>query len=308
VLRRLGDDVPLAGEVALDAKRADAALRALLPRVPGVADVAALAEGIIRIAEAKMVGAIKEISIAKGHDPRDFALVAYGGAGPVPAAFIAEELEMPRVIVPPAPGNFSAFGSLISDLRRDYVRTRLTHTRRDAFDEVARLFAEMEGEARADLEAEGIAPERITLTRTVGMRYVGQSWELLVRVPDDATSMSALEAAFQRGHERRYGHARDAAAEIVNFRLAAAGAVPKPTLPRWSVTGTIASAQRAERAAYFGSETLRTPVYARDRLPGGVPVTGPAIVEEMGATTVVPPGWKATVGTWGELVLERRTV
>jgi N-methylhydantoinase A len=308
VLRRLGDDVPLAGEVPLDAKRADAALRALLPRVPGVADVAALAEGIIRIAVAKMVGAIKEISIAKGHDPRDFALVAYGGAGPVHAAFIAEELEMPRVIVPPAPGNFSAFGSLISDLRRDYVRTRLTHTRRDSFDDVARVFSEMEREARADLEAEGIAAEHIALTRTVGMRYVGQSWELLVRVPDDATSMPALEAAFQRGHERRYGHARDAAAEIVNFRLAAAGAVPKPTLPRWSVSGSVQDAQRAERAVYFGSETLATPIYARERLRGGVPVTGPAIVEEMGATTVVPPGWTATVGTWGELVLERRTV
>ena len=255
-----------------------------------------------------MVGAIKEISIAKGHDPRDFALVAYGGAGPVHAAFIAEELEMPRVIVPSAPGNFSAFGSLISDLRRDYVRTRLTHTRRDRFDEVARLFEDLERDARADLAAEGIAPERIVLTRTVGMRYVGQSWELLVRVPDDAASMAALEAAFQRGHERRYGHAHDAAAEIVNFRLAAAGAVPKPTLPRWSVTGTVADARRAERAGYFGGETLRTPVYARERLPGGAPVTGPAIVEEMGATTVVPPGWTATVGPWGELVLERRTV
>jgi N-methylhydantoinase A len=308
VLRRLGDDVPLAGEVPLDAKRAANALSALLPRVPGVADIAALAEGIVRIAVAKMVGAIKEISIAKGHDPRDFALVAYGGAGPVHAAFIAEELEMPRVIVPSAPGNFSAFGSLISDLRRDYVRTRLTHTRRDSFDEVARLFEDLERDARADLAAEGIAPERIVLTRTVGMRYVGQSWELLVRVPDDATSMGALEAAFQRGHERRYGHAHDAAAEIVNFRLAAAGAVPKPTLPRWSVTGTVAGARRAERAVYFGGETLRTPVYARERLPGGAPVTGPAIVEEMGATTIVPPGWTATVGPWGELVLERRTV
>ena len=120
--------------------------------------------------------------------------------------------------------------------------------------------------------------------------------------------MRALEAAFQRGHERRYGHARDAAAEIVNVRLAAAGAVAKPTLPRWAVTGTSAQAQRAERDAYFGGEVTRTRVYARDRLPGGVPVPGPAIVEEMGATTVVPPAWAATVGTWGELTLERRSL
>jgi N-methylhydantoinase A len=308
VLRRLGTDVPLAGEVALDSGRAQQALAALLPRVPGVAAAAALAEGIVRIAVAKMVGAIKEISIAKGHDPRDFALVAYGGAGPVHAAFIAEELEMPRVIVPPAPGNFSAFGSLISDLRRDYVRTRLTLTRRNAFAEVARIFEELEAEARADLGAEGIAAGQIALTRAVGMRYVGQSWELPVRMPDDVGSMPALDAAFQRAHERRYGHAVDAPAEIVNFRLAAAGAVPKPTLPGWAVTGTVEAARRAERAVYFGTETLATPVYSRERLPGGTPVPGPAIVEEMGATTVVPPGWKATVGPWGELVLERRSL
>jgi N-methylhydantoinase A len=260
----------------------------------------------VRIAVARMVGAIKEISIAKGHDPRDFALVAYGGAGPVHAAFIAEELEMRRVIVPPAPGNFSAFGSLISDLRRDYVRTRLTHTRRDDFAGVARIFDELAREARTDLAAEGITPENIALTRSLGMRYVGQSWELLVRVPDDADSMTSLETAFRRGHERRYGHARDGAAEIVNFRVAAAGAVAKPALPRWPVTGMLAQARRTERQAYFGGDAMQAPVYARDRLPGGVPVTGPAIVEEMGATTVVPPGWTAMVGTWGELVLERR--
>jgi N-methylhydantoinase A len=94
----------------------------------------------------------------------------------------------------------------------------------------------------------------------------------------------------------------------VSFRLAASGAVAKPTLRRWPVTGTLAQARRTERAAYFGGEAMRAPVYARDRLPGGVPVTGPAIVEEMGATTVVPPGWTATVGPWGELVLERRSL
>jgi N-methylhydantoinase A len=262
----------------------------------------------VRIAVAKMVGAIKEISIARGHDPRDFALVAYGGAGPMHAALVAEELEIPRVIVPPAPGNFSAFGSLISDLRRDYVRTRLTPTRGAAFDEVLAFFADLEREARDDLGAEGIAPERITLSRTLGMRYVGQSWELTVRVPDGADSMAALETAFQRAHERRYGHAREAAAEIVNFRLAAAGAVAKPTLARWTVTAPLDGARRAERTVHFGGEALRAPLYARERLPGGVPIAGPAIVEEMGATTVVPPGWKATVGTWGEILLERRTL
>jgi N-methylhydantoinase A len=308
VLHRVPGDVPLAGEVALDESLARQVMRTLLGRVPGLADEAALAEGIVRIAVARMVSAIKEISIARGHDPRDFVLVAYGGAGPMHAAFVAEELEMPRVIVPPAPGNFSAFGSLISDLRRDYVRTRLIHTRRGTLAEVEHAFAELEREARADLGAEGIPPDRIAVVRALGMRYVGQSWELIVRVPADVESMAGLEAAFHQAHERRYGHASDGAAEIVNFRLAALGAVPKPSPAGWSVTGSLADAQRVERAVSFGGESVRVPVYARKRLPVGPAVLGPTVVEEMGATTVVPPGWTARVGSWGELVLTRRSV
>jgi N-methylhydantoinase A len=262
----------------------------------------------VRIAVTKMVGAIKEISIAKGHDPRDFVLVAYGGAGPMHAAFIAEELEMARVMVPPAPGNFSALGALISDLRRDFVRTRLTPTRGADWADAERVFAALEDEARRELVAEGIAPERITRVRSLGMRYVGQSWELLVRVPDGAQSMDAVEAAFHAAHERRYGHASAGPAEIVNFRLTAIGAVPKPAPRRWTVTGALAQARQAERVVSFDGAAARVPVYERGRLPVGVAVTGPAVVEEMGATTIVPPGWTGAVGEWGELVLERRSL
>jgi N-methylhydantoinase A len=306
VLGRVGTDTPLAGEVELDADRARRALASLLGGVPGLADEPALAEGIVRIAVARMVGAIKEISIAKGHDPRDFSLIAYGGAGPLHAAFIAEELEMPRVIVPTAPGNFSAFGSLISDLRRDYVRTRLTPTRHVTLAEVEAVFAELERGARADLVAAGIAHDRITLARTLGMRYVGQSWELPVRWPAGTTSVDGLERAFHEAHERRYGHAGDREAEIVNFRVTGIGGVPKPSLARWSAAGTLPAARRRPRRVAFGVEMLDVDVHQRERLPGGASVSGPAIVEEMGSTTVIPPGWTGTVGPWGELVLERR--
>src|SRR5439155_13032721 len=215
LLGRVPADVPLAGEVKLDEELARQAMHRLLGRVPGLGTEAGLADGIIRIATARMVSAIKEISIAKGHDPRDFALLAYGGAGPMHAAFIAEELEIPRVVVPWASGNFSAFGSLISDLRRDFVQTRLLPTRHASFAEVARAFAALEGEAGAALAGEGTAPDRIAFLRTLGMRYVGQAWELLVRVPDEADSMDGLEEAFHRGHERRYGHRNQSAVEIV---------------------------------------------------------------------------------------------
>lgn len=308
LLGRVPADVPLAGEVPLREELARAAIGRLLERLPGMAGEVGLADGIVRIAVARMVSAIKEISIAKGHDPRDFALLAYGGAGPMHAALVADELEIPRVIVPPAPGNFSAFGSLISDLRREYVRTRLTNTRSARLEEVEAAFAELEREVREDLAREGVPPAAVSTRRMLGMRYVGQSWELIVRYPDGATSMAAIEEAFHRAHERRYGHAGPGPVEIVNFRLTGVGAVPKPVLPRWSADGSLAAARRTERRVCFAGEFVPVPVYQRERLPLEVAVHGPAIVEEMGATTVVPPGWTGSVGPWGELVLQRRSL
>ena len=308
LLRRVPTDQPLAGEVWLDEQLARRAIQRLIPRVRGITEEAQLADGIIRIAVARMVSAIKEISIAKGHDPRDFALLAYGGAGPMHAALIAEELEIPRVVMPVAPGNFSAFGSLISDLRRDYVRTRPLNTRAGAFADVEGFFAELERDARKDLAEEGVPPERVSMLRALGMRYVGQSWELLVRMPAGTDSMAALEEAFNQAHERRYGHRSGGPVEIVNFRLTGVGEVAKPSCARWSVESTLDDACRATRSVYFDGAFLPVPVYQRDRLPGEVSFTGPAIVEEMGATTVVPPGWRGTVGQWGELALERRTL
>jgi N-methylhydantoinase A len=126
-------------------------------------------------------------------------------------------------------------------------------------------------------------------------------------MPAGLDSMAALETEFRQAHERRYGHASDGPAEIVNFRLTAIGAVPKPSPTQWTVKGTLAAARRAERAVHFG-ETQRVPVYARERLPAGERVAGPALVEEMGATTVIPPGWDGVIGTWGELTLSRRSL
>jgi N-methylhydantoinase A len=210
------------------------------------------------------------------------------------------------VVVPWAPGNFSAFGSLIGDVRRDYVQTRLLPTRGTAFADVAAIFAALEREAVDALTEEGIGAERITTRRTLGMRYVGQAWELLVRVPDEVDSIETLEEAFHQSHERRYGHKNDGAVEIVNFRLTALGAIPKPALPRPRSAGSVAEARRTERPVYWDGAFVTTPVYERETLARGARFSGPAIVEEMGATTVIPPTWSAAVGDWGELILERR--
>jgi N-methylhydantoinase A len=307
VLHRLRPGARLAGEIALDEARAIEVVDALAARLGGL-DRSRLAEGIVQLAVARMVSAIKEISIARGFDPRDFALLAYGGAGPMHAALIAAELEIPRVVVPPGPGNFSALGSLISDLRHDHVRTRLVDLERASIAEVTDLFTEMEAQGRARLAGEGIAPDDVVLQRALGMRYVGQSWELPVRVPPTLSSIAELETLFGQAHERRYGFRRDAPAEVISFRLTAIGRVAKPSLPALDSAGPHDTRPGERRDVYFDGAWLAVPVYERERLPAGAQFAGPALVDEMGACTVVPPGWQGAVGRLGELTLTRRSL
>jgi N-methylhydantoinase A len=269
-------------------------------------DARAMAEGIIRIAVARMVSAIKQISIANGHDPRDFVLLPYGGAGPMHAAAIADELEMRRILVPVGPGNFAAFGSLISDLRRDYARTRTAILTGTGWDSVDTMFREIEAGAWHDLLAEGVAQDRIVLRRSAGMRYLGQSWELLVDFPDDLSSVAEMEAAFAAVHDRRFGHRSGGAVEIVNFRVTAFGVVDKPDLPRWRSGGSLDQAVRETRAVWFDGAAHDTPVFDRALLASDLVLHGPAIVEESGSTTLLPPVWSAQVLEFGDLLLVDR--
>jgi len=304
LLGRLSASRPLGGEVALDAGLAERAMQRLGEQFPELG-IHALAEGIIKIAVVRMVSAVKEISIGKGHDPRDFTLVAFGGAGPMHAALIAEELEMLRVVIPPAPGNFSALGAMLSDLRHDYIQTRVLNTRETPFHDIDAMFRDMESKAIDDMTAEGVARESITIKRALGMRYVGQSWELIVDMPAEAGSAADLEAAFQRAHEQRYGHGGDDPTQVVNFRLTAFGQVSKPRLPEWTVDGNLDVARLPSRYVYFTETARQVNVYDRDRLPAGDLVGGPAIVEEAGSVTIVPPGWACRVGPFGVLIMER---
>ena len=304
VLNRLSPESPLAGgRVSLDLALATEAVERLGRRI-GL-DAQQLADGIVRIAVARMVSAIKEISIANGHDPRDFTLLAYGGAGPMHATAIADELEMTRVLVPVGPGNFAAFGSLISDLRRDYARTRTMNLSSARWDELDAVFREIEAQARRDLLAERVPAERIVLSRAAGMRYLGQSWELQVELPDSIRSVDAMQAAFADVHDRRFGHRSAGSVEIVNFRLVARGEVDKPDTPPWPDPGPLADAVLGLRRVWFDGGWHDTPVYDRSRLPAGAAFAGPAVVEEGGSTTVMPPGWGCTVLPHGELLLIR---
>src|SRR5947207_382959 len=231
VLGRIGTTKRLGGSISVDSARARTAIEALATTLGGALSTEALAEGIVRIAVARMTSAIREISIQRGYDPRDFTLIAFGGAGPMHALAMAEEIGIPRVLVPRHPGNFSALGLLASDIKHDDVRTRVGPLREQAALLVA-LFEDMAGAARRQLETEGFAPEQQRLRLSLDLRYRGQAFELNVAVGHAGDALPALEViedAFHRQHEAMYGHAnRDATIELVNGRIVAFGVVPKP--------------------------------------------------------------------------------
>ena len=304
VLGRLNPDQALGGEIRLDAEAARVAVAGIGARLD--LDEMRMAEGIVQLAVTRMTGAIKEVSIMRGNDPRDFVLYAYGGAGPLHAAMIAEELGMPSVVVPPMPGNFSAFGLLVADVRHDYARTRLTACADLTVEQLGAVIDEMRAEAYTELAAEGFAEDAMRFEARFDMRYIGQAFELSVELPDNTGSMAEVEAAFRGLYERRYSHATDEPSEIVCFRLAAFGVGAKPRLPEISAAGgTFAHTREGARQVTFNGAFMETSVYNRLKLPPEATLEGPALVEEPGTTTVIPPAFRARADHHGNLILER---
>jgi N-methylhydantoinase A len=317
VLGRIGTRRRLGGSIAIDAARARQALAALAARLPRPMEVEVLAEGIVTIAVARMTSAIREISIQRGHDPRDFTLIAFGGAGPMHALAMADEIGIPRVLVPRHPGNFSAMGLLAADIKHDDVRTRVGPLR-ERLPALHEVFAEMEGAARRQLEREGFASEQQRLLRSLDLRYRGQAFELNLTVGQEAVAARGaaegepsayrqIAEMFHRRHKEVYGHSNPAETiELVNARLSAYGLVDKPAAARLAATGAALEAALVERRpAWWAGRAHDCPVWERDRLPEGAVLAGPAIVEEFGATTVVPPGWQGRVDEHGNLRFER---
>ncbi|MSO76226.1 MAG: hydantoinase/oxoprolinase family protein [Alphaproteobacteria bacterium] len=302
VLGRLAPAAPLGGEIALDPALARAAVEAIAR--PLDLDAIQMADGIVRLAVTRMTGTIKEISIMRGIDPRDFTLFAYGGAGPLHAAFIAEELGIRRVLIPPFPGNFSAFGLLVADARGDYSRTRLIATRDLGPALIEEIVGGLRHEARQTLADAGFADDAMRFEASLDMRFQGQAFELAVPLTEGRAGPSEIEAQFRRVYEERYAHAPDDASEVVCFRLAAYGLDAKPALPRQSQTGSLAGARMGKRQVAFAAKFETTEIYDRERLPLGQPLRGPALIEEAGTTTVVPPGFTLRADDLGNLVLE----
>jgi N-methylhydantoinase A len=320
VLGRMGGDRLLGGTIRLDAALARAAVARLADEIGGM-DVEALAAGIVRIAVARMTSSIREISIARGHDPRDFTLVAFGGAGPMHAALIADELAIPRVLIPEHPGNFSALGLLVTDVKHDDARTRVGLLNQ-AGPAIAAAFEEMEASALDRLAADGFAAADRQIDRALDLRYLGQAFELTVPLSPGALDLEAIARDFHERHLAAYGHDDPAGeVELVNVRIAARGVVDKPTGRMGGLAAgspyppDAPDARRAAakpwrsssgtRTAWFGGAGSSVDVYEREDLTTSATIAGPAIIEEFGATTVVPPGWTAWVDESGDLILER---
>jgi N-methylhydantoinase A len=291
----LQDRAELGGEVVLRRDLSEKALASLGKKLGLQAEEVAL--GIVRVANAEMVRALRVISVQRGLDPREFALLAFGGAGGMHACTLAEELGMSTVLVPRAGGVLSALGLAISDLRRDYVSPYLADLGGVEAAELKEAFKGMEGMAAKDLEG----PE---YTRRADLRYGGQSFELTVET-ERPFEVEKLEECFHAAHQRRYGYRmEDEAVELVNLRLTATVPVEKPKLEE-PAAGEGATG-RERREANFGGEWVEVPVLDRERMGRGSNVEGPAIVEFKESTCVVNPGWRGVVDNVGTLVLEKR--
>ena len=301
-LGRLGEKSLLGGDMSLDAEAAKAAIESLAPEV-GL-DSVAFAEGVLSISNAAMADAMRTITISQGVDPREFALVAFGGAGPMAAAFLAEELDIREVVVPRFPGTFSAWGMLQTDLRHDFTQSFFRAAAGVAAVDLDAVFVELEAKGREAILAEGVGANDISFQRSADMRYLGQ--EYTINVPLDSNDTEAIGKAFHAAHERRYGHSSPGApVEFVNLRVAAFGALRKYDHSASEPGGDVS--MLGERQVVFAGETLTTPIVARDSLSADYRGSGPLVIEEQSATTVVPPGWHVAIDRLGSIVLTRES-
>jgi N-methylhydantoinase A len=311
ILGRLGADRFLGGEMKLDL---DGARRALDERVakPLGLDLTQAADGILRIATTKMSHMVRWVTTERGLDAADFTLVAYGGAGPLHAAAVARELRIAKVVIPRAPGHFSAYGMLVADLRRDFVNTWFTPLAEAPFDTMESFYAEMERRGRAAVNASRIAVAGITVQRAADMRYVGQEHAVTVELPAELferEDRDGIKQRFDSVHATRYGYSAPAEkAEIVSLRSAITGLMRKPAFEPIA-TGDAeppAAAFRGTREVYFAEagRSVDTPTYHRPALLANNSIAGPALIEEHASTTVVHPGDVVTVDAFGDLVID----
>jgi N-methylhydantoinase A len=313
VLGRLGTDTRLGGDMTLDLEAARRVISDTIATPLGI-DVVDAAAGILRVAHANIVRGIRMVSVERGHDPRDFVLVPFGGAGPMHGSPVARDLGMRRLMLPPNPGILCAFGLLVSDLRHDLLETHVRALQGFGFDQAQPILDRLRAATQELLERDGVPADRRLIELKADLRYVGQSYELSVPVePATAEGWAALAARFHEAHRRRFGHA-DERAPIETVTLAATGwgRVDPPRLAPLPSGGPSAEPARVgSRQVFFEPEAVgvrgswhETALYDRARLGAGNVVQGPAVVDEVSATTVLYPGDVATVHETGAIFVE----
>tara|TARA_Y100000588_G_scaffold92806_1_gene100338 strand:- start:7226 stop:9277 length:2052 start_codon:yes stop_codon:yes gene_type:complete len=309
VLGRLNSDSFLGGRMALDIALAKDAIMSKIAD-PLSLSLYEAAEGIVRVVNASMMKGIRVVSVAKGYDPREFSLIAFGGAGPLHAGELATELDMPKVLVPLAPGVTSAVGLLMADLRHDYVRTVLKGGDSVTTGELNSLFYDMENDAISQMKGEGFGSGEITLLRVADIRYVGQGYEFEIPVGNDKIGSDQLKDIFERFHDAHkglYGYSNpENPVEIVNIRLVALAETSRPDLsPKRIENATDPSkAVVDQRPVVFSGDAVSTGIYDRTRLAPGDLINGPAVIEQLDSTTVVWPHQTARVDEYSNLILE----
>lgn len=304
VTGRLNSEYFLGGEVRLDSKAAEAAVRDCIARPLGMTTLEA-ARGILEVANATMIRAIKLVSVERGHDPHDFALIAFGGAGPLHATRLAEELEIPVVIIPRYPGNTSALGLVLADVRHDFVATRIQSLDAVSPQTAETTFGELEKQAQLQLTREGIPRERWRLARSCDLRYFGQAYELNIPVegafqtPGD---VKRIETVFHATHRRTYGHAMEGdPIDVVNYRVSAIGLSPE--LEWGKMTHGEQDAYKDHRDVYFEGGYHGSSIHERRCLKPGQQMDGPAVIEQVDSTTILSPGDRARVDLYGNLII-----
>ena len=308
VLGRLDAEHFLDGTMRLDEVVAASALAALAQEI-GAPSAQAAAWDVVRVANATMERAIRRISVERGFDPRDFTLVAFGGAGPLHACDLAQSLRIPRVLIPPAPGVLSALGMLVAEPTRDYSQTVLRRVEPGGdYGWIEASLDPLYRRALADMAIEGFRETQLRFQRSLDLRYAGQSHELNLNYPQG--DEAAVDELFHAAHERRYGYRRrEAQVEVVNVRLTAVAPAKPPMLPREKpASADTPLVSSGTKAVWFDGQAWETTLYERTELKPGQRLEGPAIIFQYDSTTVVAPGWQVEVHETGSLLIERTSI
>ncbi len=307
VVGRINPDYFLGGEIEVSVDKARQSMQEIAEAFKMSIEEAAM--GVIRLADANMVNALKLVSVRRGYDPREFTMVAFGGGGSMHAAALARELRVKRIVVPTAPAVFSARGMLMTDLRNDYIRTRVVRTDHIKPAELGGIFSEMERQAAEELAGEKVKKDQMVFQRFADMRYMGQEHTVKVPIPGGQLTqkeMAEINERFHQLHDHAYTFRLETPVELVNFHLTALGRVKKPKITRLNkdAARTLEGAYKGDRQVIFDEGFTTAPTYERDLLPVGTTLSGPLIVEEPAATTVVFPEQRLSVDEHGFLHIE----